>query len=623
MSRPSITGALQAGKHVLRAFRRNWKLFLGIHIGVNFFSLLVLTPIFSLLMGWLILVSGYRALSDEDILLFALSPLGLMVIVLGTALYAIVVVFQQAAMIIAGYSASARQRTHLPKLLRYLAGKSWPLFGLAVQMILRTVLLVAPFIAVVFLIYQRYLTEFDINYYLQDRPAEFWLASGLMLLTLLAVAGILLRVFSGWVLALPLLLLDHERPAHALLKSRQASVAMRLPISLTLLSLFLVHTGLFSLASMLTDLGVDGVVILAGESLKVMAYLLGGLVALWLLSSLAIAFFSNSVLGLAILYMYSTLTRNPADSFPGELNQVVVEGHRGYLSPAKIVVFSLVVSIVAGFAISWMMNRLDLDTRTAIIAHRGASMDAPENTLAAIELAITQGADWVEIDVQETREGEVVVIHDRDLKKMGGVGLGVFDSTLAEIQSVDIGSRKGAMFQDQRIPTLQQALALCKDRIKVLIELKFYGREEKLEALVAEIVDAAGMQDQIRVMSLDYAGIQKMKSLRPDWQVGLLSSVALGDLTRLNADFFAVNARFANRAFIRRSHQRSRDVMVWTVNDPISMSAMMSKGVDGIITDVPALASSVRSERMQLETHERIMIQLASLLGKQPQRPEQ
>ncbi|NOR20819.1 MAG: hypothetical protein GQ538_12110 [Xanthomonadales bacterium] len=284
---------------------------------------------------------------------------------------------------------------------------------------------------------------------------------------------------------------------------------------------------------------------------------------------------------------------------------------------------ALIAMLAAGVVISIHINRMDIGDQTIVIAHRGASADAPENTLAAMELAIKAGADFVEIDVQETRDGEVVVIHDSDLKKIGSSGMKVFESSLAELQSVDIGSWKDPSFSDQRIPTLQQLLELCKDRINVLIELKYYGQEIRLEERVAEIVETTGMQDQIRIMSLSYPGIQKMKSIRPQWKVGLLASVAIGDMTRLEADFFAVNASFANRAFVKHVHKRDRKVAVWTVNDAISISAMMSKGVDGIITDKPELAASIRLERAELNMHERIMIQLASFIGKQPARPEQ
>lgn len=610
-------------RQVLEAFRLNWKLFLGIHLTVNVFSLLVLTPLVTLFMGWLILASGHTALTDEDILFFVLSPTGLTVMLLAGAMYATVIVFQQAAMITAAYNVISGNAVSLPRLARYLLVKFWPLFRLALQMVIRTTLVATPFLAVSALIYFSYLTEFDINYYLTVRPPVFWWAGGFILLCLLALVGALLRIFSGWVLALPLLLLDSKSPARVLAMSRKASISMRIPIAMTLLALFLLNTTMLGLVSLLSDLAVDGVVMLAGESLKAMAYLLGGLLVVWLVANVAVTFFSNSILSLVIIYLFARLVHSLDDEVLDERLALAGPGRPWRVSAIKWAGMALLVSLAAGLALNITMNRLDIEDNTMVIAHRGASADAPENTLAAMELAISDGADWVELDVQETKDGEVVVIHDSDLKKIGGSRLKVFESSLAELQSVDIGSWKDSSFSDQRVPTLQQVLALCKNRINIVIELKYYGHEERLEERVAKLVEDAGMQDQIVVMSLSYPGIQKMKSIRPDWEVGLLASVTIGDITRLEADFFAINAKFANRAFIKHAHKQNRKVMVWTVNDPISMSAMMSKGVDGIITDKPALAATVRNERAELGVHERMMIQLASFIGKKPGWPEQ
>jgi len=617
------SGVAHAVSQVLVTFRHNWKQFLGIHIAVNVLSLVVLTPLVTLLMGWLILASGHTALTDEDILFFVLSPAGLLILLLAGALYTTVVVFEQAAMITAGHFVIPGKAISLPELGRYLLARSWPLYRLALRLVGYTVLVAAPFFAVAALIYYLFLTEFDINYYLAARPPVFWWAGGLILSCLLALVVILLRFFSGWVLALPLLILNNESPSRALMMSRKASVSMRIPIAVTLLTLFILNAGILALVSSLADLSVNGVVTLAGESLSAMAYLLGGLLVAWLLANVAVTFFSNSILSLVIIYFFTRLVHTSADDKPGPQLTPASPARRWRISGAKAVVITLLISLMAGLAVNFMFDRLNLEDHTMIIAHRGASANAPENTLAALELAITEGADWVEIDVQETREGKVVVIHDSDLKKIGGSGLKVFESSLAELQSVDIGSWKDLSFNDQRIPTLQQVLALCKNRINIVIELKYYGQEEHLEERVANLVDSAGMQDQIAVMSLSYPAIQKMKSLRPDWNVGLLASVAIGDITRLNADFFAVNAKFASRAFIKYVHKRNRKVMVWTVNDPIGISAMMSKGVDGIITDEPLLASTIREERAGLGMTERALIQLASFIGKEPARPEQ
>jgi glycerophosphoryl diester phosphodiesterase len=225
--------------------------------------------------------------------------------------------------------------------------------------------------------------------------------------------------------------------------------------------------------------------------------------------------------------------------------------------------------------------------------------------------------------VQEAADGNIVVIHDSDLKKVGGVPMVVSESTLRELKWVDVGSWFDLSFNEERVPTLREVLELCKDRIGVNIELKYYGSEKNLERSVAEIVDAAGMSNQVMAMSLSLPGARKMKSLRPDWKVGLLSSVSLGNLGKLDVDFLALNARVATRPLVRRLHARGKEVFVWTVNDAVGISAMAGRGVDAIITDEPALAVDLLQQRKELGPHERMILSLAelfdrpSLLGEQ------
>jgi glycerophosphoryl diester phosphodiesterase len=610
-------------QRILEIFRLNWKAFLGIHIAVNVFSLLVLTPLLTIVLGWLVLASGQMALTDEDILFFALSPTGFPVVLLGAALYTTAVVFELAAMITASRQIASGQSVSFLRLGQFMLRKFWPLFRLALQMIGRTILISLPFLGACGLVFYLLLSEFDINYYLSARPAVFWWAGGCILICLLGMAGILLRVFSGWVLALPMILINDVSPARALGLSRAASGFLRFPIILILLVLFLINAGMLALLSLLTQLAIDGSISISGNSLQVLAYLLGAVMIVWLTATIAIAFFSNSLLALVIITLFFRLVKTTDDSRLDLDRGTDRSDDKRSISARQLAGLAIIVSLAMGFVMYVTMKQLSFEEHTSVIAHRGASADAPENTLAALELAISEGADWVEIDVQETRGGEVVVIHDRDLKKVGGSALRVFDAPLADLQSVDIGSWMDSSFSDQRVPTLKQALALCKDRVGIVIELKYYGQETQLEERVVKLVEAASMQDQVTVMSLSYPGIQKIRSLRPRWKVGLLSSVAMGDITRLKVDFFAINARFASRSFIRRAHRQNLEVMVWTVNDPVSMSAMISKGVDGIITDHPGLAVRIREERAELEIHERMMIQLASYFGRQPLISEQ
>src|SRR6185436_10277743 len=121
----------------------------------------------------------------------------------------------------------------------------------------------------------------------------------------------------------------------------------------------------------------------------------------------------------------------------------------------------------------------------------------------------------------------------------------IWESPAAEVRAVDIGSRIGPQFRNERVPTLAEALEACKGVSRVDIELKYYGHNQRLEERVVEIVEAAGMENSIVTMSLDRDMVAKMKRLRPAWTSGLLSAKAIGNLSGVAADFLAVEKSMA------------------------------------------------------------------------------
>jgi glycerophosphoryl diester phosphodiesterase len=247
------------------------------------------------------------------------------------------------------------------------------------------------------------------------------------------------------------------------------------------------------------------------------------------------------------------------------------------------------------------------DTRTdrpvIVIAHRGASASAPENTLASFRRAAEEHADFVELDVQESSDGVVVVAHDRDLMKVARSPLQIWSSTEKQLREVDIGS----FFSDAR--------AVWKGVYRMDIELKDYGNNQRLEQRVVELVEAAGMQNDIVTMSLNRRMVENMKHLQPGWMAGLLAAKAIGDPSRLPFDFLAVESRMATRSFIRSAHAAHKPVYVWTVNDPQRMIRMIGLGVDGLITDRPALARTVLARYADMTEAERLLLFAMTRLG--------
>ena len=324
-------------------------------------------------------------------------------------------------------------------------------------------------------------------------------------------------------------------------------------------------------------------------------------------------------------YLVMMLYQRNGPGFDAKLIQGTQEGGQRNafnLTLPRIAMALVIGLVVSGLTGASLLSDIQTQDKFTIVAHRGAAGKAPENTLAAVQQAIEDKADWIEIDVQETADGKVVVIHDSDFMKLAGNEIKVWDATLAQMGDIDIGSWFDPSFSAERVPTLREVLETARGKAKVVIELKYYGHDQKLEQRVVDIVEAAGMIDETAIMSLKYDAVRKVRVLRPDWKIGLLSATAIGELSNLDTDFLAVATGMVSAGFVRRAHEAGKQVFVWTVNDPISMSSMMSLGVDGIITDEPDMARKVLADRAELSSVERLLIHTALLFG-QPYTPRQ
>lgn len=228
------------------------------------------------------------------------------------------------------------------------------------------------------------------------------------------------------------------------------------------------------------------------------------------------------------------------------------------------------------------------------------------------------GTDWVEIDVQESKDGVVVVAHDSDLKKVAGEDVKIWEATADELRQIDIGAYFDPSFRHERVPTLAEVLEACRGNVGVIIELKYYGHDQNLEQRVVELVEEYEMQDHVKIMSLKLEGVKKIRQLRPEWEVGLLTAVTMSDLTRVDVDFYAVKTTLATPLFIQQAHSRNKNVAAWTVNDELMMAKMIRRGVDNLITDHPALAKQVIKQQQELTTVESLLFGLALFLAENP-----
>ena len=239
-----------------------------------------------------------------------------------------------------------------------------------------------------------------------------------------------------------------------------------------------------------------------------------------------------------------------------------------------------------------------------IVAHRGASEEAPENTLAAFRLAWERGADAIEGDFYLTRDGHIVAIHDETTKRTaGGVELRVADSTLAQLQALDVGVWKADRYRGEHMPTLEQVLAIVPAGKKIFIEIKC-GPE--IVPKLRSALDASPLSlDQVVVIAFEEAVItevkQKIPRIKAHWLVGYKQDEAtkvwspriedvLRTLDRLGADGLDTegNRQLVDHTLVQQLRARGKEFHVWTIDKPADAQHFQKLGVDSITTNRPA-----------------------------------
>jgi glycerophosphoryl diester phosphodiesterase len=230
------------------------------------------------------------------------------------------------------------------------------------------------------------------------------------------------------------------------------------------------------------------------------------------------------------------------------------------------------------------------------IAHRGASADFPENTVAAFSAAVASGAEMCELDVQRTADGVLVIIHDETIDRTTDGSGRILGMTAAQLASCDAGSWRGPRFAGERIPTLQQVFELITSHCALNIELKADGIEEQ----VCATIRAFKAESSIIISSFDWKALANVRRIASEIQVGLLASRAPAKLLKAAVEMkaFAVHPRcdLISVEFCVEAHRHGLQIYTWTVDEPAIMRRLISAGVDGIMTNYPARLRVVLKE---------------------------
>lgn len=264
---------------------------------------------------------------------------------------------------------------------------------------------------------------------------------------------------------------------------------------------------------------------------------------------------------------------------------------RKKLAAGMLFVLILEISYVMYLAENRAAISDDLLAGTQITAHRGGAKEAPENTLSALEYAKEHLSDYAEIDVQETRDGVVVLLHDSNLKRTTGLDKDIWDMDYDDLRKLDAGKYFSRDYAGEPIPTLQEAMDFCGNDLKLNVEIKYNGRNEQIVGKVVHLFEENGLVETAILSSMNYRFLQEAKELNPDIQTSYVMTMTYGSAVELiYADYISVKYSYIDQEYVKNAHRLGKAVHAWTLNGPWGIRRMHYYGVDNIITDDPSMA---------------------------------
>nr|WP_297461259.1 glycerophosphodiester phosphodiesterase family protein [uncultured Halomonas sp.] len=591
---------------VVSSLREHWRPLVAYHLFFTLLAATVFLPASASALAALLKRIGRPVFTNSQLLDVALSPLGLLWLLAAIGLTFLLLFLQQAGMILMAVRPGGhRYRVALEAL--WTVARRFP--GVALLSLWQVgahLLLALPLLLALTGLYDLWLGDLPSYYIWQVRPTALWFFFASGTLPVLIWLWLAARLYLRWSLALPVLILEDLSPRRSLARSHALTDGVKRRLMLPIAMPLAIIIALPILATALFDLLTTPLLEWLPENSAVLIPAMLGYLTAYGVLTLAITFIgvaANSLLSgclyLRLAHRLPKLPTPPANAHPGWV---------AWGAELLVVAFAITQA-------SLVLNSFEIRDRVIITAHRGSSWKAPENTLAAIEQAIEDGADYVEFDVRLTADDAIVVSHDDSLRRLTGHAQSLSEMTLKQARQIDVGSWFDDAFAGQRIPTFEEVLELTRHRAGLYIELKpGPGEARQLVARVLEELPEA-RRDEAVMASLSPVVIREVNRQAPDMRTTLFAQFVLrGGLNLTTIDALGLRHNRVTEDAVEAAHHYGYQLHAWTVNSRGQMSRLIDLGVDNIITDRPALLSEVLAERAALSDGELLLVKLRNWL---------
>ena len=591
---------------VLAIIGQRWRELLGFALLFRMLESLLFAPLAALAGKWLL---GQTVLDSTALVSFLLSPRGFLALTLAAVTALTIRLSEHAGLAAIFFGAFDGRRISSREALRLVWGHLVLLGRVSARFVGVGLLTVLPLLAVAGGFAAWLLPQHDVNYYLKLRPPEFIAAAVVIGVVALITAAVMLSLVARWRWVVQVVLFQKREVRGAFAESATLTRELRWKLTGVLIGVVLVSLALGLTASLLGDACTSVVLGVLGHGAASLAISFGALLLLRTVIGAGCTFLGSCVDAgvFTMLYRRRLAGLGIQASLPG-----AAEAEAGWVVPRRWLAAVLLVGLLAFAATgAWLtLDAIPDERPISIHAHRGVTTEAPENTLAAAREAIAAGADYLETDVQLSRDDALVVVHDSDFSRLGGVAKKVWDLTYDEIRAIPLGG--GHEFT----PTFEALLAETKGRIKLNIELKYYGDHQPgLARKIVEALRRQGMLEQAVIQCLEYEPLLEVRRLAPEVPIGYLLSFNARKPSRLNVNFLSVEQNRLDRRFLLQAHRSGQQVYAWTVNSSEDMQRLFDLGVDGLITDQSALARKTLNEYLSRPESERAVRRVRSWLA--------
>ncbi len=574
-------------KNICNIIKYNFKTLIRFEFLFKLALALILMPLAILGFNLTMKLTGYSYLTLENITGFLLNPITIFLLLIIIIFLTIITMFDISTLIIIFDTSYHNKKVTTLDAIKISLNKCKNIFKLKNISVAFLVLFIIPFLNIGIssnLISSIKIPEFIMDYINSNKT---------LLLLYIAVYIFLLSLLSKWIYSLHYMIIENNNFKEArnnskfLIKGNIFKDGLKILLAQLILAVLYILFLLIGIA----------LILLINKLLAKLEILQSVIITIiWLFTFIALFIFSiiSNGISYAIIstLFYKHKEEKREEIIPIKYERIVKnKKHSKIIETALIIIAVITIGFGSLFTYQVVTGKANLKIEfirnMEITAHRGASTKYPENTMAAFRGAKELGADWIELDVQQTKDKQIVVCHDTNLKRVTGVNKEIIDLTYEEISKLDAGSNFDKRFKDERIPLLSEVLKYANNNnIRLNIELKPVGKEVDFEKQIVDLIKEYNMEDRCVVTSQVYDVLENTKKYDKNIKTVYVMSIAIGNITDLEyADAFSIEATNVTESQVNRVHNAGKELYAWTINTEESINHMIDMNVDNIITD--------------------------------------